>query len=173
MAVPCRRSLSFLCSSFIRYRKDKIEPVGMGMERAHIGLGKWLNAHSLPFATVAAGDIGAIGFWSRRNILDLDGLVDTHIAHLPGRYGEKRDPQYVLRQVPDFIVLRTSNCAPGPNDVIPVMDQAVYLDPQFQSKYTRVNCWEFWPGYDLVLFQRDRHARTPANEVLQPRNQRE
>lgn len=140
--------------NFIHYRKQKIEPVRAGMERAHIGLGEWLGQHTPPSATIAVGDIGAIGFTSHRQILDIDGLVDAHIAHLPGSYGERQDPQYVLQQAPEFIVLRTSSCTPTPADVSQAMDRAVFSHPQFRSAYAKANCWEFWPGYDLVLYQR-------------------
>jgi hypothetical protein len=142
---------------FIAFRQfcaHNVRPVEIGMERAHIGLGKWLRTNSPPNATVAVGDIGAIGFWSQRKVLDLDGLTDTYISHLPGAYSEKRDSPYVLRQAPDFIVLRTSSCSPGIAEISFGMDQAVYSDPQFQGNYGPVSCWEFWPHYDLLLYQR-------------------
>jgi hypothetical protein len=124
------------------------------MERAHIGLGKWLRTNSPPNAVVAAGDIGAVAFWSQRKILDLDGLTDTYIARLPGTYSEKRDSQYILRHAPDFIVLRTSSCSPGASEISFGMDKAVYSDPQFRSNYGQASCWEFWPRYVLLLYQR-------------------
>ena len=124
------------------------------MERAHIALGKWLDAHSPPDATVAVGDIGAIGWWSHRRILDLDGLTDTYISHLPGVYPERHDSRYVLRQAPDYLVLRTSNCLPETQDILFGMDQAVYADPQLSREYKWTSCWEFWPRYDLVLYEK-------------------
>jgi hypothetical protein len=145
--------------SFWQFRGRNAAPERIGMERAHIGLGKWLRANSLPNAAVAAGDIGAIGFWSQRKILDLDGLTDTHISHLPGAYSEKRDSQYVLGQFPDFIVLRTSSCSARSSEVLFGMDEAVYSDPQFQNNYARVSCWEFWRHYDLLLYQRGTRRR--------------
>jgi hypothetical protein len=124
------------------------------MERAHIGLGKWLRSNSPPSATVAVGDIGAIAFWSQRKVLDLDGFTDNYISHLPGAYSEKRDSRYVLGQAPDFIVLRTSSCNPGISEVSFRMDKAVYSDPQFRDNYGQVICREFWPRYDLLLYQK-------------------
>ncbi len=140
--------------SFWQFRERNAEPERAGMERAHIGLGKWLRTNSPPNATVAVGDIGAVGFWSQRKILDLDGLTDTYISHLPGAYSEKHDSQYVLTQFPEFIILRTASCSAGPNEVLFRMDEAVYSDPQFQNNYARVSCWEFWKHYDLLLFQK-------------------
>jgi hypothetical protein len=108
---------------------------------------------------VAVGDIGAIGFWSQRKILDLDGLTDTHISHLPGAYSEKHDSRYVLKQFPDFIVLRASSCGAGSSELLFGMDEAVYSDPQFQDDYARVSCWEFWKHYDLLLYKRGPRGR--------------
>jgi arabinofuranosyltransferase len=140
--------------TFCQFRVRNAVPERIGMERAHIGLGKWLRTNSPPDATVAVGDIGASGFWSQRRILDLDGLTDTYISHLPGAYSEKHDSQYVLGQFPDFIVLRASSCDAGSSEILFGMDEAVYSDPQFQDDYARVSCWEFWKHYDLLLYQR-------------------
>jgi len=159
LAGTCGLLMIGQLAAFWQFRAQNVGAVEAGMERAHIGLGKWLKSNSPPNATVAVGDIGAIAFWSHRKILDLDGLTDTHISHLPGAYSEKRDSQYVLRQAPDFIVLRTSSCSPGVNEVSFGMDKAVYSDPQFRSNYGQVSCWEFWPRYDLLLYQRGGNVR--------------
>jgi len=145
-------------AAFWQFRVQNVGPVEIGMERAHIGLGKWLKVNSPPNATVAVGDIGAIAFWSQRKILDLDGFTDAYIAHLPGAYSEKLDSHYVLGQTPEFIVLRTSSCTPGVSEVSFGMDKAVYSDPQFKTLYGQVSCWEFWPRYDLLLYQREAHG---------------
>src|SRR6185503_3207469 len=40
-----------------------------------VHLGRWLDAHTPPSATLAVNDIGAIAFFSRRPVVDLMGLV--------------------------------------------------------------------------------------------------
>ena len=144
--------------AFGYFRRRNVEPVRQGMERAHVAVGKWLAAHSAPGAQVAVGDVGAIGYWSGRKILDLDGLVDTHISRLGGAFGEKPDSQYFLRQDPEFVILRASLCAPDVTHVSFAPDKGIYLDPQFQAGYVRAGCWEFWRGYDLVVYQRGRNS---------------
>jgi arabinofuranosyltransferase len=155
LAGTCALLMVGQIASFIEARARNIEPAEVGMEHAHIAVGKWLGSHGPPTATVAVGDIGAIGFWSHANILDLDGLTDAHIAHLPGAYSEQRDSQYVLRQAPNFIVLRTSSCSPELKDISFGTDQAVYSDPQFTKDYSLEECWEFWPRLNLVLYRKD------------------
>lgn len=45
-------------------------------------MGSWLAANSAPEAVVAAPDIGAVGYYSRRRILDLGGLVTPEINEM-------------------------------------------------------------------------------------------
>ncbi len=159
-------------AAFIHFRQHNILPVRVGMERAHIALGKWLHAHSEGNATVAVGDIGAIGYWSQRNVLDLDGLTDTYISHLPGTYGEKRDSQYVLRTAPEFIALRSSSCNANLKSISFAMDRALFSDLVFQNRYGLVNCWEFWPSYDLLLYRKYPQAEASQKEETGPRGVR-
>lgn len=61
--------------------------------------------------SVATLAIGAIGYYSELRILDMYGIVDTHIAHRPIGTGsglaghEKHDNAYILRLRPDVILL--------------------------------------------------------------------
>jgi len=140
---------------FVGYRQHHIKSVESGMERAHIAIGKWLKGHSPLGATVAVGDTGAIGLWSQLRVIDIDGITDSHISQLPGVYPWRRDSRYVMNQAPEFLVLRTSNCRPSSQDLLFGMDQAIYSDPQFAKNYNWEGCWEFWPRYNLVLYERN------------------
>lgn len=140
---------------FVRLRHEEIDPARAGLERAHVALGKWLKEHSPPDSKVAVGDIGAIGFWSGLRVLDLDGLADTHIARLPGGFGDKRDSRYVLAQSPDFIILRVHRCQPELDDITLGMDREIYADPQFQRSFQRLTCWHFRADYHLLLYRRN------------------
>lgn len=166
-AGVCTLLVAVQVAAFLGFRRQHIEPVETGMARAHIALGRWLNANSPPDAAVAVGDIGAIGMWSHRTILDLDGLTDTYISHLPGVYPERHDSRYVLRQAPGYVVLRTSRCQPESADLSFGMDKALYADPQFAYGYKWIGCWEFWPRYDLVLFQR----KAPSEALMKTVNE--
>jgi hypothetical protein len=42
----------------------------------HVRMGKWLSRYSPENATIAAFDIGAIGYFSNRRVVDIGGLVD-------------------------------------------------------------------------------------------------
>lgn len=68
-------------------------------------LGCWLAENTPENATIAVSDIGAIGYFSKRQIVDMFGLVDKHIARRPGKQHGKTDTAYILARNPDFIVL--------------------------------------------------------------------
>ncbi|MBI5837404.1 MAG: hypothetical protein HZB25_09175 [Candidatus Eisenbacteria bacterium] len=57
---------------------------GLGGGPAEIG--RWLRAHSAPDAVVATPDIGAVGYYSGRRVLDLGGLVTPAMAPLLARH---------------------------------------------------------------------------------------
>ncbi len=149
-------------ADYVRLRHYSIERERAGMEQAHISLGKWLKVNSPPNAKIAVGDIGAIGYWSGLRVLDLDGLADTHIAHLPGTFGGKGDSNYVLSESPDFIVLRASRCKPELDEIHLAMDKEIYANPVFQHHFHRLSCWDFWADYYLLLYKRNAHFTEPA-----------
>jgi arabinofuranosyltransferase len=73
-------------------------------------MGRWIAENSLPEATIAVDAAGLIPFYSRRYALDMFGLNDLHIAHLPMPVSEqsvvaheKFDPSYILGREPDYI----------------------------------------------------------------------
>jgi hypothetical protein len=70
-------------------------------------MGRWLAGNTPPTATVAAGDIGLLGYASGRRILDLEGLVTT--ASLPLRARASRDEivrerRYLEVERPQYVV---------------------------------------------------------------------
>jgi hypothetical protein len=64
--------------------------------------GRWISAHTSPDAVVATNDIGAIAFFSRRFILDTEGLVT------PDAIWDKRMwriDRFLERSRPDLVVI--------------------------------------------------------------------
>ncbi len=50
-----------------------------GIRECYVGMGQWLHDNTPPDAVVAALDIGAVGYVSRRRVLDLMGLVSPEV----------------------------------------------------------------------------------------------
>lgn len=78
-------------------------------ERAEIG--RWLRGNVAADSEIAVVPVGAIAYESQRNIIDMLGINDEHIAHRELPLGEfpagheKYDSEYVLDRRPDIIIL--------------------------------------------------------------------
>jgi arabinofuranosyltransferase len=74
------------------------------IEAMQVRLGRWLAANTPPRAQLAVNDIGAIAFVSRREIVDLMGLVTPEI--LPyRRQGEDGIIRFIGETCPDYVVI--------------------------------------------------------------------
>ena len=74
------------------------------IEAMQVRLGHWVAEHTRPRARLALNDIGAIAWVSRREIVDLMGLVTPEI--LPyRREGEDGVIRFVGEQCPDYVII--------------------------------------------------------------------
>jgi arabinofuranosyltransferase len=78
------------------------------LETTLAGMGRWLDRNAPADALVASPDIGAIGYYSRRRILDLGGLVSPEINRMRRETDVERiiDTGMYLRFGPDYLVDR-------------------------------------------------------------------
>lgn len=112
---------------------------------ANIPLGRWLAAHAPPGATVAAWDIGGVGYYSNLRIIDLYGLTDRTLARLIHSHAsDARKAAYVARRRPDYIVAYAGRHGAD----------LQWLEP-LSRRYRFVSYWRGGPdGYRLALFVR-------------------
>lgn len=84
------------------FSRDLTEVIG--------GMGIWLAGNSAPDAVVAAPDIGAIGYYSGRRVLDLGGLVTPEINEMRQRIDVDRiiEEGLYLRFHPDYLLDRSA-----------------------------------------------------------------
>jgi hypothetical protein len=74
-----------LAQNFTVYRTSvvpHVESFTHGMQTSLIPWGKWFRDHTPPTASIAAPDIGAIGYFSERRVVDLAGLVTPEMIPL-------------------------------------------------------------------------------------------
>jgi arabinofuranosyltransferase len=69
-----------------------------------VHLGRWVDTHLPKTARLAVNDIGAIAFFSRRDIIDLMGLVTPDIVAYRRR-GESGVMEYVTETCPDYVII--------------------------------------------------------------------
>jgi arabinofuranosyltransferase len=85
----------------------QVEDMNLGWKQA----GMWLNSNTPIEYKIAVQPAGYIPFYSQRFTLDMLGLSDSHIAHLPIKTGagkaghEKWDGDYILSRHPEIIIL--------------------------------------------------------------------
>ena len=63
----------------------QVRSFSAGLRQSLVPWGQWFREHSRPGAEIAAPDIGALGYYSHRPVLDLAGLVTPKIVPLLDR----------------------------------------------------------------------------------------
>ena len=96
--------------------------------------GEYLRANAPPGATFAATEAGVMPYHSRLRFIDMLGLVDAHIASLPGGLHQKYDAEYVLGRAPELIVLGTVTTPDGEKGAW-APDQQMLANPRFAREY--------------------------------------
>jgi len=72
-------------------------------------MGEWLNRNTPPQAVVATPEVGYIGYFSHRRILDLAGLCSPDVI---GYLKRRAYPEIVRKYEPDFVALTTEGGRP-------------------------------------------------------------
>jgi hypothetical protein len=124
----------------------------IGTSETDAEIGHYLSEHATPDQQLVTDNIGAIGYYSKLRILDVNGLTDKNVAELihQGRHNQILD--YVRRVDPEWIV-----CYPGP-DSIPGSCQLVsagVLTGWTTGSYQPAGVWRSRTGYTRVLFRRN------------------
>jgi arabinofuranosyltransferase len=90
------------------------------LETLLAGMGKWLDKNSPADALVASPDIGAVGWYSHRRILDLGGLVMPEINRMRKEIDVERiiEDGLYLRFGPDYLIDRNEIPARFAYDII-------------------------------------------------------
>lgn len=74
------------------------------IEAMQVHLGHWVARHTDPTARIAANDIGAIGYVSRRQVIDVMGLITPAIIPFR-RDGEAGVLRYLEHVCPDYLIV--------------------------------------------------------------------
>lgn len=105
-----------------------------------------ISANFAKGSVVAVNHAGALPYFlSGYSFLDMTGLNNHHIAHLEGKLHHKYDPEYILEQAPDLVVM---NSFSNPAEQGFVADYwegetALYDSTQFKERYVPIaQSWE-------------------------------
>jgi tetratricopeptide (TPR) repeat protein len=155
--------------------------IATAMTRNRTYLGKLLHEITPPDAVIALNTVGALPYYAGRPTIDLYGLTDAHIAHLPtrpvpggGTGHEKGDGAYVLARRPDYILLRNVWLADVPieahRSLQGVSEREIAADPTFLELYEPVDL-RLRPDLMFGLYKRrdiDREALLARFKAVDP-----
>jgi hypothetical protein len=91
----------------VRITRPQVLSFSLGLHRSLIPAARWFSAHTAPGSVIALYDIGAVGYYSERPVLDLGGLVTPAMTALRrratdeeilarGDYFSLGDPNYLF-----------------------------------------------------------------------------
>lgn len=168
IAMYCALALAWVGSSVVQdYRalraRDQFGAAyvvsnSRNVRAANIPLGKWLATHARDGSTVAAWDIGGLGYYSNLQIIDLYGLTDRPMARLiHDKASDVQKAAYVISRRPDFIVTYAKPAKPD----LQWLATAGYW---VRRNYRVHSYWKGGPdGYGLALMvRRDLSSALPA-----------
>ena len=155
-----------LAPAWLRHAASEAEDLAYarGLSAAHGALGVALEARTAPDAVIAMNDAGLTPYLARRRNVDMMGITDRHIGHLPGRFSLKHDVPYVLAAGPDVIVLISSVARPRTTLELPLAgDRAMAQDSVFRARYQLVQVYTMRPDYHLGVFRRRDSVAVPPD----------
>jgi hypothetical protein len=94
---------------FVILIAPQIDAFTRGLNRGPVAIGRWLQANAVPSAVVATPDIGAIGFYGERPVLDLGGLITPAMAPILAHHDIHQVMEGALYEAvahPDYLVDR-------------------------------------------------------------------
>lgn len=103
---------------FYNYVKPHTDNFSKGVNECFIPIGNWLNENTPPGSKILVNDVGAIGYYSNRYIIDAAALVNSNLEmnrEIMNTPLEKRMHTHMLLDVvkADYVIERDSN--PGNN----------------------------------------------------------
>ncbi|NIP43393.1 MAG: hypothetical protein GWN61_15905, partial [candidate division Zixibacteria bacterium] len=107
-------------------------------------VGKWLNTFTPPDATVGALEVGIIGYFSQRDVIDFAGLIQPDVARVMGEDATYKDTTlYAIDEYhPEYIVLYSGH--------YPHIEQ--YLEDQMCQVSQFFPKENFGSSFDLVIY---------------------
>jgi len=101
--------LNIITMALVLFFYVKTMPTNVGARNeSYAGIGEWLKENTNPESSVAAVEIGTIGWYAERNIIDILGLTNKYNANYIAKsdvfsWLTKYHPDYILRHEPRWV----------------------------------------------------------------------
>jgi hypothetical protein len=114
-------------------------------EHLYVQAGNWLRVNTPPDASVGYFEIGRVGYYAQRRLIDPLGLVDPNIIHAV----RQRDLPWAYREYrPDYIIY---------NEQFEGWFRKMLKEPWFRDEYREIESITF-PGYPVALVVYERQV---------------
>ncbi len=110
------------------------------IESEMVATARWIADHTEPDSLIAAHDIGAVGYFSRRNLLDLAGLISPEV--IPIMRDEAALEKYLDQKGADYLVAFPGWYPELTRDADPVYQTAGAFAPFFGAENMAVYRWK-------------------------------
>jgi hypothetical protein len=95
-------ALGLLCLAFLVLGAQAYVQDRCIIQHEMVEVAFWLRDNTPPGALIAAHDVGAIGYWAGRPLLDLAGLIDPEV--IPIMRDQERLLEYVIARQANYLV---------------------------------------------------------------------
>lgn len=100
---------------------------------------EWIRDHTPPQAIIAAHDIGALGFWGNRSIVDLGGLTDLDALNLLS--GRETLNEYLTSKRVNYLLTFPGLYPVDLKECTPLMQTKSYFSPSMGGENMAVYRW--------------------------------
>ncbi len=108
-AYPAFLILAFLnAGALLVYSSSQYGWMVENINAAHVGIGRWVAENTQPDDIIATHDVGAIGYFGNRRVIDIVGLVTPEIIpHLkqPDQSRDENILDYLRESEPDYLIV--------------------------------------------------------------------
>jgi hypothetical protein len=116
----------FMVILFLGYN-FMLSSVGHNSSASYRNIGNWLDSHTPARSAVATVEIGTIGWYSHRHIIDILGLVNPYNADFVARKNlylwlTRYSPDYILIHDPPWVFEQSASCLRQSGAYVPVPD---------------------------------------------------
>lgn len=129
-----------------------------GLQLSHsryFAIARWMRHELHEPGLLALGEAGIIPYYTKLPILDLHGLMDPHVARLPGALHRKYDGNYVFQRKPKYVFLLVRREADGKLTSDHVYAKELLDDQRFSQRYAPLR------DFGFAILYAEKSARGP------------
>ncbi|MCC6865684.1 MAG: hypothetical protein IT280_05930 [Ignavibacteria bacterium] len=143
-------SILFSQAVFYKYVKPSTDDFTYGMNECLIPIGKWLNNNTQPGSRILVNDVGAIGYFSQRYIIDAAALVNRDLELNRKIMSTPLEDRLTTHRLLNFIQADYVIDRDASENFSEVIFDKYLLKPEFMKKFPSLGISDNTPRYFKV-----------------------